>query len=127
MNKKIAIVILVILGLFAVMGCTASGNIDTNSASANAAVTQPGALVANSSIQKISDVKLAENVGKTVTVQGEVINTLQSGIGTGYKIQDSNGTIDVSSSKIPALHSIVTVTGKLRQSTYFGIVIDEAS
>ena len=40
---------------------------------------------------------------------------------------DGNYKIDVSSSKIPALHSIVTVTGKLRQSQFFGIVIDEAS
>jgi hypothetical protein len=83
----------------------------------------------DNNIQKISDVQKTENVGKVVTVQGEVVNTLQSlkyNI-AGYKIQDSTGTIDVSSSKKPQLHSTVTVTGNLYQSRYFGLVINETA
>lgn len=127
MNK--AIIILAILGLFAVMGCTAAGNNkDTNSAGANTgAFTQTVASTNNSNTQKISDIKVADNVGKIVTVSGEVVNIMQSGSVSGYKLQDSTGSIDVSSTKIPALHSNVTVTGKLRQSQYFGIVIDQTS
>jgi hypothetical protein len=77
--------------------------------------------------QKISDIQKPENVGKTVTVQGKVINTLQStryNI-SGYKIQDATGMIDVSSKRIPQINSTVTVSGKLMQTRFFGLVIQE--
>ena len=81
----------------------------------------------NPDAQKISDVLKTENVGKTVTVQGKVINTLRSARFniSGYKIQDSTGTIDVSSPKQPDVNTTVTVTGNLYQSRFFGLVINE--
>jgi hypothetical protein len=81
----------------------------------------------DNNVQKISDIQKTENVGKIVTVKGKVINTLQSAVYhiSGYKIQDSTGTIDVSSLKIPQVNTTVTVTGNLYQSRYFGLVINE--
>jgi DNA/RNA endonuclease YhcR with UshA esterase domain len=80
----------------------------------------------SSNVQKISDIQKTENLGKTFTVQGEVIKTLQlsSYQISGYKIQDSSGTIDISSKNVPQLNSTVTVTGKLIQTKYFGLVLN---
>jgi hypothetical protein len=77
--------------------------------------------------QKITDIQKPDNIGKTFTIQGKVVNTLQSARFnvSGYKIQDSTGTIDVSSRKIPQMNTTVTVTGTLIQTRYFGLVINE--
>jgi hypothetical protein len=80
-----------------------------------------------SDIQQILGLNKTENIGKKVTVQGEVVSVLQLpryGI-SGYKVQDSTGAIDVSSPNLPVLHSKVTVTGTLQQSQRFGIIIKE--
>ena len=119
--NKILIVCLVVLGLLilAVGYKISSGTHNGTSNVINAPESN--------SVQKISDIQKNENVGKTVTVRGEVINTLQSSVYhiSGYKIQDSTGTIDVSSTKIPQLNTTVTVTGTLYQSRFFGLVINE--
>jgi DNA/RNA endonuclease YhcR with UshA esterase domain len=80
----------------------------------------------SNNIQKISDIQKTENIGKTFTVQGEVIKTLQLSAYhvSGYKIQDSTGTIDVSSEKLPKMNTTVTITGKLIQTKYFGLVLN---
>jgi len=85
--------------------------------------------VQGTDVQKISDIQKAENVNKTFTVQGKVVNTLKStrfNI-SGYKIQDSTGTIDVSSQRLPGINTTVTVTGVLVQTRFFGLVLEETS
>jgi hypothetical protein len=80
----------------------------------------------SNNIQKISDIQKTENIGKTFTVQGEVIKTLESATYhiSGYKIQDSTGTMDISSQNVPKMNAKVTVTGKLIQTKYFGLVLN---
>jgi hypothetical protein len=132
--NKILIICLLVLGLMTLSACSHSSNTDKNSVGTSE--SSKGADVSDVSntketapdTQNIAIVKSADYIGKTVTVQGEVINTLQSekyGI-SGYKIQNSNGiTIDVSSKKIPHVNTTVTVTGTIYQSRYFGFVINE--
>jgi hypothetical protein len=114
--------------------CSHSSNTNTNSVGTsespkNADVSEvSNTEKTDTRIQNIAIVKSADYIGKTVTVQGKVINTLQSekyGI-SGYKIQNSNGImIDVSSKNIPKINTTVTVTGTIYQSRYFGFVINE--
>jgi len=107
--NKLLIICLFVLGLLTITACS-----NTNSTAKTI------------SIQKITDIQKPENVNDTVTVQGRVVSTLESarfGI-SGYKIQDSTGTIDVSSKKVPQVNDTVTVTGTLIQTRYFGIVIN---
>jgi hypothetical protein len=142
MNKVLMVTL--VLGLLTISACSCSNTSNTtrttngnniqnansvpqnnNIPSANS--IQSNNIPSNDDTQKISDIKKTENIGKTFTVRGEVISSLQ---GTrfnisGYKIQDSNETIDISSTKIPALHTTVTVTGTLTQTRYFGLVIKE--
>ena len=134
MNKSL-IICLFILGLLTLTACSHTSS-NSTTGNANIASNDNGAASGNNvqpaangnDVQKISDIQKAENVGKTVTVQGKVINTLQSarfGI-SGYKIQDSTGTmIDVSSKKIPKINDTITVTGTLMQTRFFGLVINE--
>jgi hypothetical protein len=121
------------LGLMTLTACSHSGNTDTNSVGTSespkgADVSNTQETASDTRIQNIAIIKSADYIGKTVSVQGKVINVLQSekyGI-SGYKIQNSNGiTIDVSSKKIPQVNTTVTVTGTIYQSRYFGFVINE--
>jgi uncharacterized protein YdeI (BOF family) len=123
MNKML-IICLLILELMALSACNSSKSDNIQNTDNDNAHND---VVGNKNIEKIFDIQKTENVGKTVTVQGKVINTLQSaryGV-SGYKIQDSTGTIDVSSKKIPQVNATVTVTGTLIQTRFFGIVINE--
>jgi len=137
--NKLLIICLFVLGLLTLTACshtssnTASGDSsiagssgDSNIASSPDATNVGSADVSNN-FQKISDIQKPENVGKIVTVQGKVVSTMRSATFhiSGYKIQDSTGTIDVSSPKQPQVNTTVTVTGNLYQSRYFGIVINE--
>jgi hypothetical protein len=124
------------LGLMTLTACSHSSNTDTNSVDRSdnskgtdvSDVSNTEETTPDTHTQNIAIVKSADYIGKTVTVQGKVINTLQSekyGI-SGYKIQNSNGiTIDVSSKKIPQINTTVTVIGTIYQSRYFGFVINE--
>jgi hypothetical protein len=134
--NKILIICLLVLGLMTLSACSHSSNTNTNSVDTSESpkgadvsdVSNTEETAPDTHTQNIAIVKTADYVGKTVTVQGKVINTLQSekyGI-SGYKIQNSNGiTIDVSSKKIPQVNTIVTVTGTIYQSRFFGFVINE--
>jgi len=146
--NKLLIICLFVLGLLTIAACgntnsnsgttsptstvSTSNNNGVASASDNGVASIPdtnnvASPATNENIQKISDIQKPENVNQTVTVQGKVLSTLKSSRLniSGYKIQDSTGTIDVSSPKQPAVNSTVTVTGTLYQSTFFGIVIRE--
>jgi hypothetical protein len=92
-------------------------------AAPTAVATKPAPIEQNSNVQSIADIKKPENVGKTFTVQGVVVSTMQKGSISGYKIQDSTDFIDISSQKIPQKDTTVTVTGTLKQSRYFGLII----
>jgi hypothetical protein len=132
MNK--IMISLLILGLMALSACGSKTNVAPNTASdtngvQNIVSDNKNVAPVNNNVEKITDVQKTENIGKSVTVEGKVINTLQSaryGI-SGYKIQDSTGTISVSSKKLPKVNDTVKVTGVLAQSRYFGIIITEAS
>jgi DNA/RNA endonuclease YhcR with UshA esterase domain len=109
--NKLLIICLLVLGLLTMTACS---------------TTKSNNIIQKISVQKISDIQKPENINNTVTVQGRVVSTLESsrlGI-SGYKIQDSTGTIDVSSKKVPQVNTTVTVTGTLIQTRFFGIVIN---
>jgi hypothetical protein len=132
--NKLLIISLLVLGLISISACSSNNNAN---ASSNANNIQDSNAVQNNAnaadnalgngVQKISDVQKTENVGKTVTVQGKVVNTLKSATYhiSGYKIQDPSGMIDVSSPKQPQINTTVTVTGTIIQTRFFGLVINE--
>ena len=69
------------------------------------------------------DVKKAENVGKTFTVQGNVQTTLKIGTLSGYRLKDATDSIVVSAQNLPKENTTITVTGILMQDTIFGYYI----
>ena len=73
---------------------------------------------------KISDVKSADYVGKTVTVSGTVQNTIKIGDLSGFTIKDETGTIGVSSESLPAEGTKITVTGTLMKDALLGYYIE---
>ena len=75
------------------------------------------------SIQRISDVKKPELFGKNVTVRGMVVNNLKIGSLSGYRLNDSTGSIPISSQNLAKINSTVTVTGTLHNSSVFGYYI----
>ena len=75
------------------------------------------------SVKTIADVKKAENVGKTVTVQGNVQATLKIGTLSGYRLKDATDSIVVSAQNLPKENTTITVTGILMQDTIFGYYI----
>ena len=75
------------------------------------------------SVKTIADVKKTENVGKTVTVQGNVQTTLKIGTLSGYRLKDATDSIVVSAQNLPKENTTITVTGVLMQDTIFGYYI----
>jgi PKD repeat protein len=75
------------------------------------------------SVKTIADVKKAENVGKTFTVQGNVQTTLKIGTLSGYRLKDATDSIVVSAQNLPKENTTITVTGILMQDTIFGYYI----
>ena len=74
-------------------------------------------------MQKISDIKTEENVGKKVIVRGEVGTVIKIGELSGYILEDESGSIAVSSDKLPVEGERRTVSGTLMKDTIFGYYI----
>ncbi|MBI5227856.1 hypothetical protein HY988_04685 [Candidatus Micrarchaeota archaeon] len=62
-------------------------------------------------------------LGKEITVSGTVTNSLKVGKLSGYVIEDSTGSIKVSSESLPAPGSNVTISGTLVHDSFFGYYI----
>ncbi len=77
----------------------------------------------NLAAQKISEVKTEENIGKTVTVKGEVKTVIKIGQLSGYTLEDESGTIAVSSQELPKEGETITVKGTLIKDTLLGYYI----
>lgn len=75
------------------------------------------------SAQKIEDVKTEENIGKTVSVRGEVKNVIKIGELSAYTLEDETGTIAVSTDDLPEEGETVTARGTLIRDTIFGYYI----
>ena len=73
--------------------------------------------------QKISEVKTADKVGKTVTVSGIVQSSFKIGTLSGYTVKDYTDTIGVSTQNLPKENTTVTVTGTLMKDSLFGYYI----
>jgi hypothetical protein len=108
-----------IIGLFVFSACNRNAD--------NASVGLGKSINALNSVSKISDIKKEENIGKTFTVRGKVVNVMQTQISgyavSGYKLNDSTETIAVSSKTLPTMNETVTATGTLQQSRYFGLIL----
>lgn len=72
---------------------------------------------------KISEVKNEENIGKTVSVKGEVKNVIKIGGLSGYTLEDETGSIAVSSNELPEEGESKSVRGTLIRDTLFGYYI----
>ncbi len=83
------------------------------------------AVVAHSylSVQKIEDIKTSEKIGDNVRVHGEVKSVIKIGGLSGYTIEDSSGSIAVSSEELPKEGSTITVSGTLIKDSIFGYYI----
>lgn len=82
------------------------------------------ALVFAGCSQAIKDVKKEEMVGKTVTVEGTVKNTIKLGKISGYTIVDQNkDEIGVASQTLPAEGKTISVSGTLIKDTLLGYYI----
>jgi citrate lyase synthetase len=75
------------------------------------------------SVQKISDIKTDDNIGKTVTVSGTVEKVLKVGSISGYILKDDTGSISVSTQKLPSDGDKLTVKGVLIKDTLIGYYI----
>ena len=73
----------------------------------------------------ISEIKNPEYVGKTVSVKGTAENSIKIGKLSGYTLVDSNGDkIGVSTTNLPSEGEKVTVKGTLMKDTFFGYFIN---
>lgn len=75
------------------------------------------------SFQKINDIKTSEKIGDTVRVRGEVTSVIKIGELSGYMIEDSSGSIAVSSEDLPKEGEVITVKGTLIRDSIFGYYI----
>jgi hypothetical protein len=134
--NKITIVLLMICALV-LTACSHTGNVTSDTASdsnkenvadtASATDTVNTVETANDAgkIVSISSIKNADNLGKTYTVKGKVLRTMQQGVISGYRIADSSDNMPIQSQTMPAVNSTVTVTGVLKTSSYFGYYLAE--
>jgi len=76
-----------------------------------------------SNIKSIAEIKSDSFLGKTVTVQGTVVNNVKLGSISGYRLQDSTDYIAISAQNLPKVNTTVTVTGILQKSTVVGYYI----
>jgi hypothetical protein len=75
--------------------------------------------------QTVEEVKKDENVGKVVSVKGEVKNTIKLGDLSGYTLVDENGDeIGVVSNSLPAEGETITAKGTLVKAPLLGYYID---
>ena len=76
--------------------------------------------------QTIEEIKTTENIGKTVSVKGEVLGSVKILTLSGYTIQDENGdSIAVFSENLPGNGDRVTAKGKLVKKPIIGYYIEE--
>jgi len=75
--------------------------------------------------QSIEDIKSEENIGKKVTVSGEVTFSMKLGGLSGYTLKDETGTIGVRSDSLPAEGDKMTVRGVLVRDLLLGYYILE--
>lgn len=75
------------------------------------------------SVDKISEVKVDENVGDKVTVKGEVKTVIKIGSLSGYTLEDNSGSIAVSSKELPKEGDKMRVKGTLIKDTLLGYYI----
>jgi uncharacterized protein YdeI (BOF family) len=80
-------------------------------------------LIPSLSAQKVANVKTEENIGKTVSVKGEVKNVIKIGELSAYTLEDETGTIGVSTEDLPQEGDTVTARGTLIRDTIFGYYI----
>ncbi len=73
--------------------------------------------------QSIKDVKNEENVGKKVTVKGNVDSSFKIGELSGYVVNDGTDSISVSSDELPKEGTTVRVSGTLIKDSIFGYYI----
>ncbi len=71
----------------------------------------------------IADVKVDENVGKSVVVSGVVESPIKIGKLSGYTLVDDSGSIRVSSENLPAEGDSVSVRGVLIKDSLLGYYI----
>ena len=74
-------------------------------------------------VNKITDIKNEDHVGKTVTVRGIVQTTIKIGSLSGYTLKDNTDTIAVSSQQLPKEGETITVSGTLIHDTLLGYYI----
>jgi hypothetical protein len=72
---------------------------------------------------KISEIKKDDFVGKTVTVSGEVKNTVKLGVLSGYTIADKTGEISIFAKELPKEGKTVTASGVLMKDLIIGYYI----
>jgi hypothetical protein len=75
-------------------------------------------------VQKISDIKNDESVGKEVKVKGVVESSIKIGTLSGYRVDDG-AEINVKSETLPRDGDEVVVKGVLMKDTLFGYYILE--
>jgi len=74
--------------------------------------------------QTIKEIKTTENIGKTVSVNGEVIKSIKILKLSGYILQDENNdTISIATTELPIKGEIITAKGTLIKDTIFGYYI----
>ncbi len=71
----------------------------------------------------VSSIKMEDQIGETVRVRGEVTNVVKIGSLSGYTLEDTTGTIAVSSEDLPKEGTTVRVKGTLIRDTLFGYYI----
>jgi hypothetical protein len=71
----------------------------------------------------IADIKTDDNLGKKVTVQGEVKLSVKIGSLSGFILGDETGTISVQSDTLPEEGDIIKVSGTLTKDILLGYYI----
>ena len=122
--------------LFAMTACSSNNSSNVNPATgnnnANAADNNVNTAAANNNadnapvvgnVQRITDIKKPELLNTTVTVRGIVVNNFKMGTLSGYRLKDGTDSIPISTPNLAKINSTVTVTGRLKTSSYFGFYV----
>ena len=124
------IIALLIIGLFIITtacssvktGDTGSSNLG-NSNTVNNDVGNSNTAnsdVGNGNVVTIASIKATDNLNKTFTVEGTVVNNLKIGRLSGFRLKDATDSIPISSQNLATINTTVKVTGVLKTSSYFG-------
>jgi hypothetical protein len=129
------IIALLIIGLFIITtacssvktGDTGSSNLGNSNTvnndvgNSNTANSDVGASDAgNGNVVTIASIKATDNLNKTFTVEGTVVNNLKIGRLSGFRLKDATDSIPISSQNLATINTTVKVTGVLKTSSYFG-------